>query len=71
MSKLRIRLKYNSNEELMFCDLKQIKTILDLSARIKERFSVEEIFFSLDGYDDGPHDHCDHANRPNVVFLIL
>ena len=26
MSKLRIRLKYNSKEELMFCDLKQIKT---------------------------------------------
>ena len=52
MSKLRIRLKHNSKEELMFCDLKQIKTILDLSARIKERFSVEEIFLSLDGYDE-------------------
>ena len=50
MSKLRIRLKYKSKEEWTFCDLKQIKTILDLSARIKERFSVEEIFLSLDGY---------------------
>ena len=68
MSKLRIRLKYKSKEEWMFCDLKQIKTILDLSARIKEHLSVEEIFLSFDGYDDGPHDHCDHANRPNVDF---
>ena len=48
MSKLRIKVDYASKVQWMFCDLKSIKTILDLSARIKERYSVEELFLSLD-----------------------
>ena len=48
MSKLRIKVDYASKVQWMFCDLKSIKTILDLSARIKERYSVEELFLSRD-----------------------
>ena len=48
MSKLRIKVDYASKVQWMFCDLKSIKTILDLSARIRERYSVEELFLSLD-----------------------
>jgi len=48
MSKLRIKVDCASKVQWMFCDLKSIKTILDLSARIKERYSVEELFLSLD-----------------------
>merc|ERR1712166_748879 len=48
MSKLRIKVDCASKVQWMFFDLKSIKTILDLSARIKERYSVEELFLSLD-----------------------
>ena len=43
-----IKVDHASKVELMFCDKKSIKTIYDLSARIKEKYGVEEFFLSMD-----------------------
>ena len=49
MSKLRIKVDFASKVQWMSCDLKSIKTIFDLSARIKERYTgVEELFLLQD-----------------------
>ena len=45
---LKIKVDFKSTVQWMLCDLKSIKTILDLSAKIKERYSVEEHFLTLD-----------------------
>jgi hypothetical protein len=43
-----IKVDHASKVELMFCDKKSIKTIYDLSARIEEKYGVEELFLSMD-----------------------
>ena len=48
MSKLRIKVDYASNVQWMLCDLKSIKTIFDLSELIKEEYSVEDFYLSLE-----------------------
>ena len=48
MSKLRIKVDYASNVQWMLCDLKSIKTIFDLSELIKEEYSVENFYLSLE-----------------------
>ena len=46
--KLRLKVDYKSNVHWMLCDLKSIKTIRDLSAKIQKEYSIEELFLTLD-----------------------
>ena len=46
--KLRLKVDYKSKVHWMLCDLKSIKTIQDLSAKIQKEYSIEELFLTLD-----------------------
>ena len=49
MAKLRIKVDYESTLQWMFCDLNSIKTILHLSAKIKQKYGLKaDICLSLD-----------------------
>ena len=49
MAKLRIKVDYESTLQWMFCDLNDIKTILHLSSKIKQKYGLKaDICLSLD-----------------------